>query len=132
LRRCEKAPDRAGCWYGAPVKDPETTEAYEDLRGINPRAPVGMLESGTPGEPAGYEFAISKYPSVRGCRKRFVGRIRLRGGRCNVLERMTRIRESNQGPVLKSGFHCIDDRTKVGTTDDVVNVRSYRENGVYV
>jgi hypothetical protein len=37
---------------------PETTEAYEDLRGMNPGAPVGMLDSGTPGEPEGYEFVM--------------------------------------------------------------------------
>jgi len=37
---------------------PETTEAYEDLRGTNPGALEGMLESGTPGEPVGYGFDI--------------------------------------------------------------------------
>jgi hypothetical protein len=60
LRRWEKAPDLAGCWKGweAPEAVPETTEAYEDLRGMNPGAPVGMLESGTPGEPEGYEFVM--------------------------------------------------------------------------
>jgi len=43
---------------------PETTEAYEDLRGISPGAPVGMLESGTPGEPEGYELVISNGPQA--------------------------------------------------------------------
>jgi hypothetical protein len=38
---------------------PETTEAYEDLRGTNPGALEGMLESGTPGELVGYGFDIS-------------------------------------------------------------------------
>jgi hypothetical protein len=37
---------------------PETTEAYDDLRGTIPGAPEGMLESGTPGEPEGYELVI--------------------------------------------------------------------------
>ena len=39
---------------------PETTDAYEDLRGMSPGAPVGMLESGTPGEPEGYELVMSE------------------------------------------------------------------------
>jgi len=43
------------CWYCCEIAEawPETTEAYEDLRGTIPGAPVGMLESGTPGEPEG-------------------------------------------------------------------------------
>lgn len=60
--RCEKAPDLVGCWYDCEIAEavPETTEAYEDLRGMSPGVPVGMLESGTPGEPEGYELVISK------------------------------------------------------------------------
>ena len=55
LRRLAKAPDLEGCWYCCERADaaPETTEAYEDLRGMGPGAPVGMLESGTPGAPEG-------------------------------------------------------------------------------
>jgi hypothetical protein len=44
--------------YDCPEAAPATTEAYEDLLGMNPGAPVGML-SGTPGEPVGYEFVMS-------------------------------------------------------------------------
>jgi hypothetical protein len=58
LRRWAKAPDLEGCW-GIAEAAPETTEAYEDLRGMRPGAPVGMLESGTPGEPEGYELVMS-------------------------------------------------------------------------
>jgi len=39
---------------------PETTEAYDDLRGMIPGVPVGILESGTPGEPEGYELVMPK------------------------------------------------------------------------
>jgi len=60
LSICEKAPDLAGCWYDCEAV-PETTEAYEDLRGTIPGAPVGMLESGTPGEPEGYELVMSEW-----------------------------------------------------------------------
>lgn len=61
MRRWEKAPDLSGCWNDCDIGGavPETTEAYEDLRGMNPGVPVGMLESGTPGEPEGYELAMS-------------------------------------------------------------------------
>jgi hypothetical protein len=38
---------------------PETTDAYEERRGMSPGAPVGMLDSGTPGEPEGYECVIT-------------------------------------------------------------------------
>lgn len=36
------------------------------------------------------------------------------------------------GPVLRPGFQCIDDRTKVGTMYDVVNMRSWPGNIVNV
>lgn len=62
FRRFAKFPDLEGCPYcwEFPAAMPDTTEAYEDLRGMKPGAPVGMPESGTPGEPEGYEFVILK------------------------------------------------------------------------
>ena len=58
--RWANAPALVGWRYDCEVAGaaPETTEAYEERRGVNPGAPVGMLESGTPGEPEGYDLVM--------------------------------------------------------------------------
>lgn len=95
---------------------PETTEAYEDLRGMIPGAPVGMLESGTPGEPEGYELVMTRSSEGVELSFSFVLPLFLLciSFKDRIIGNLSSYVLLRSRPVSRYSSQYVDDRTRVG------------------